>query len=182
MKILIPLALVSCFGCANNNKLAQDTSNHNKQMADTGTSRFTSQFTPGPPALVYKTRADYSRNVPVILSEDKTTIVSYPHPGDIHTENGFPLPTLLHEGYLLDNRGIGLHVAFLNLTYEVYAAMEQAPPVQDLYKLIIDKDPLTELYNCGNKTALTQPTEQLNGLIDGKKLKTSCKVLRQKRE
>lgn len=177
MKFLIPLALVSCLGCANNSKLAQDTSNHDKLM-DTVINGFTPQFIPGPPALVYKTRADYSRNVPVILSEDKATIVSYPHPEDIRTETGFPLPTPLHDGYLLDNRGIGLHVAFLSLTYEAYAALEQAPLLEELYKLIIDKDPLTELYDCGNKNALTQPVEQLNGLIDGKRLQTSCRMLR----
>ncbi len=177
MKFLIPLVLVSCIGCANNHKLAQDNDTQHRQ-ADTVKHSFTPQFTPGPPALVYKTRADYSRNVPVILSEDKATIISYPHPEDIRTETGFPFPTVLHEGYLLDNRGIGMHVAFLSLTYEAYAALKQAPSVEELYKLIIDKDPLTELYDCGNKTALTRPAEQLNGLIDGKKLKTSCKVLR----
>ncbi len=177
MKFLIPLVLVSCFGCANNGKLAQDTSNHDTLM-DTVTNGFTPQFIPGPPALVYKTRADYSRNVPVILSEDKTTIVSYPHPEDIRTETGFTVPSQLHAGYLLDNRGIGLHVAFLSLTYEAYAALEQTPSLEELYKLIIDKDPLTELYDCGNKSVLIQPVEQINGLIDGKQLKTSCKTLR----
>ncbi len=37
----------------------------------------------GPPALVYKTRADYDKLVPVIMNDAKTVIVSYPHPNDV---------------------------------------------------------------------------------------------------
>jgi hypothetical protein len=130
--------------------------------------------TSGPPALVYKTKADYSKLVPVMLSEDKTAIVSYPHPSDLVSGDSYQLPSGLKEGYLLDNRGIGKDVAFLKLSYQEYAALKQAPAPGELMAMILDRDPLVELCNCGNKAALTKPVEQLNTLIDSGKLRTSC--------
>ena len=70
-------------------------------------------FASGPPVLVYKTKANYNNLVPVILSDGKTEIVSYPHPKDLIKGSRFPLPFILNDGYLLDNRGIGKNVAFL---------------------------------------------------------------------
>lgn len=131
-----------------------------------------------PPTLVYKTKADYNNLVPVLLSDDKTEIISYPHPSDIKVGNALSLPTLLNNGYLLDNRGIGLNVAFLKLTYEEYSKLESAPTLKELYDLIIDKDPLLELCNCGNSKAFTDKKEQLNKVISSKKLRTTCKVIK----
>jgi len=136
------------------------------------------RFTAGPPTLVYQTRNDYSNNVPVLLSEDKTKIVSYPDPKDISTNNAFPLPTALEKGYLLDNRGIGLHVAYLSMTYAEYAALPEAPSRDALMKMVIDKDPLTEMYNCGNRQAFKDVVNDLNGLIRSGQLKDLCKVVR----
>ena len=34
---------------------------------------------PGPQTIVYKTKKDYYNLVPVLLSDDKTEIISYPH-------------------------------------------------------------------------------------------------------
>lgn len=129
--------------------------------------------TPAPPALVYKTRADYTQLVPVLLSEDKTEIVSYPHPSDVSSR---PVPTQLADGYLLDNRGIGKNVAFLKLTYDEYSKLGEVPKLTELYDLIIDKDPLTELCNCGNKKAIKNPEEELNELIKAGKLRDVCRV------
>ena len=61
--------------------------------------------------VIYKTAKDYRNNVPVTLSDDKTTIVSYPHPTDLVLGEGLALPASLHNGYLLDNRGINRNVA-----------------------------------------------------------------------
>jgi hypothetical protein len=140
---------------------------------------FTPDFeTPAPPAMVYKTKADYSNLVPVLLSDDKTEIISYPHPGDVKAGDGFLTPTQLTDGYLLDNKGIGGNVAFLNLTYTAYAALENAPTLKEMYALIVDKDPLVELCNCGNKKALSDPKKQLDALIKNKQLRTVCKVVK----
>lgn len=131
-----------------------------------------------PPTLVYKTKANYNNLVPVLLSDDKTEIISYPHPSDLKVGNVLALPTLLKNGYLLDNRGIGINVAFLKLTYEEYSKLENVPSLKELYELIIDKEPLVELCNCGNSKAFTDKKEQLNKVISSKKLRATCKTIK----
>lgn len=79
---------------------------------------------------------------------------------------------------MLDNREIGENVAFLNMTYEEYAKLKEVPTLKELYGLIIDKDPLIELCNCGVKTVFTDQVKQLNELIDNKKLRTICKIIK----
>jgi hypothetical protein len=137
---------------------------------------FTPVYTPGPAVFVYKTKAGYENLVPVLLSADKTTIVSYPHPSDLKKGDGYLTPTKLKNGYLLDNKGINSDVAFLKMTYDEYAALASAPDLNELNKLIIDKDPLTELCNCGNRKAFSDVIVQLNQMIEDKSLKKKCKI------
>lgn len=140
---------------------------------------FTPDFeTPAPQALVYKTKGDYANRVPVLLSDDKTEIIAYPHPADLRVGKAFLTPTTLDEGYLLDNKGIGVNVAFLSYTYEEYSKLAEVPTLKELYDKIIDKEPLTELCNCGSKKALIEPEKQLNSLIKGGKLRTVCKAVK----
>jgi len=162
MRKLIAVILLAVFGCKTHEKVEHKL---------TG-------LPSGPPVLVYKTKANYNNLVPVILSDDKTTIVSYPDPTDIKTASGFAVPVLLHEGYLLDNRGIGKNVAFLNITYQDYAAFENVPNLKMLYNLIRDKDPLTELWYCGPKNSFGNVTKNLNNMIDNDLLKEKCKSLK----
>ncbi len=136
----------------------------------------TPDFRAGPPATVYKTRNDYRTNVPVILSDDKSRIVSYPHPKDLYYKGELAYPTELADGYLLDNRGINADVAFLKMTYEEFSKLGEAPPLDSLYSLILDKDPLLELYNCGNRYAFKNEISDLNQLIRNKEL-DKCKCL-----
>ena len=136
---------------------------------------FKPQFSPGPAALVYKTKRSYNNLVPVMLSDDKKTIVSYPHPKDVTAQSA---PTELHSGYLLDNRGIGPNVAFLNMTYVQYAGLKNTPSTEYLFENILDNDPLVEMCNCGNKKAFDNTVEQLNQLIDNNALLTSCKPIK----
>ena len=119
----------------------------------------------GPRCLVYKTKNDYRQYVPVILSADKTKIVSYPGIGDIYYKAELAYPTLLENGYLLDNRGIGPDVAFLSLTYEGYSKLKAAPGAAELMDMILDNDPLLELYDCGDRSQYPDPVEMLNKLI-----------------
>lgn len=172
MRLLILLILALTTTCCVSKKKTNSNSQANM------TEELTPQFTPGPPVLVYKTVFDYNNLVPVMLSEDKTTIVSYPHPADLLSGSRYPMPTLLNNGYLLDNRGIGKNVAFLKLTYEEYAKLKEAPALKELYDLIIDKDPLLELCDCGNKKAFTDLQKQLNKLIDNNTLRTKCKRIK----
>jgi hypothetical protein len=138
--------------------------------------------TSGPPALVYKTRADYARLVPVIMNDAKTVIVSYPHPNDLKNSQGYLLPVQLKKGYLLDKKGIGKNVAFLNVTYEEFAAFSEPPSMEQLEKLILDKDPLLELCDCGTLTRFTDPVNQLNDYIKHHDLSERCKtIIREKK-
>lgn len=132
---------------------------------------------PGPATIVYKTKKDYRRLVPVMLSDDKTRIVFYPAPQDVKADD-LLMPTKLKKGYLLDNIGVGKNVAFLNMTYEKYAALKEAPSSEELYKMIVDKDPLFELYDCGLKTKYEDPKKEINNMIRKKKLKNNCKEIK----
>jgi hypothetical protein len=133
---------------------------------------------PGPPALVYKTRADYAKLVPVIMNDAKTAIVSYPGPNDVKNSQGYLLPVPLKKGYLLDKKGIGKNVAFLNITYEEFAKLSEPPSMEQLEKLILDKDPLVELCDCGNITRFTDPVDQLNDYIRHRTLSEHCKIIK----
>jgi len=139
---------------------------------------FVPQYSSGLHALIYKTKNDYSNLVPVLLSAAKTEIVSYPNPNDLKVGSRYQLPTFLVNGYLLDNRGIGKNVAFLKLTYQEYSELQNPPTLTELYNYIIDKDPLTELCDCGNKSKFTDIENQLNNLIEKKILRTTCKTIK----
>ena len=139
---------------------------------------FEPDFAPGPHALVYKTKRDYNNQVPILLSDDKKVIVSYPHPSDLKTGGKLALPTLLEKNYLLDNRGIGKNIAFLKLTFEEYSKLPSAPSIDELYELIIDQDPLLELCDCGNRLKFTDVVGELNSVIDGGILRSKCHVIK----
>ncbi|MDD2953941.1 MAG: hypothetical protein PHC95_12405 [Parabacteroides sp.] len=119
----------------------------------------------GPPVVIYKTTRDYSRNVPVGLSEDGTRVVSYPAVSDVKVGGRYPYPTPLEEGYLLDNRGIGPDVAFLSYTYEEYAALPATPSSAELLEKVIDKRPLVEIHACGNRYQYKDLVKELNERI-----------------
>ena len=87
-----------------------------------------------PHVIVYKTSKDYSRNVPVVLDDSRSVIVSYPAPTDV-TPSVF-LPVSLDKGYWLDRKGISENTAFLSYTYEEYARMESAPDMDTLLKAV----------------------------------------------
>ena len=118
-----------------------------------------------PKVFIYKMKKDYSQNVPVLLSPDKKTIVSYPHPRDLYTNGKLAVPTKLNDGYWLDNRGINENVAFLSYTYEEYAALSEVPSVSELYKKIVDKNPVTELWDCGRRHQFQDIVSDLNEAI-----------------
>jgi hypothetical protein len=130
----------------------------------------------GPPTIIYKTNADYSKLVPVILSDDKSKIISYPSPTDIYYKGQLAYPTKLNNGYYLDNRGLTKNSVFLNITYEEYAKLKEVPLLKELYAKISDKNPFTEFYDCGNRHRLKNEVEEINKIIDGKKLK-DCKCM-----
>ncbi len=131
----------------------------------------------GPAAAVYKTKNDYSNLVPILLSDDGNTIVSYPAPTDLIINGKLVLPTKLSKGYLLDNRGINAHSAFLSITYEDYSKLQQPPSMAEMLSKIADKHPFIEFYNCGLRSAYGQNlVENINALIENDGLK-KCNCL-----
>ena len=152
--IILTLILLSC---QSGKTITKDiTSSMNKEIL----------FVPGPQAVVYKTIKDYTDLVPVTMNREKTKIVSYPAPTDIFYQGKLAKPTALKNGYLLDNRGISENVAFLNYTYEEYSHLPEAPSLADMLSRIVDKNPLTELIDCGLRTQYKDEVKELNKLID----------------
>ena len=129
----------------------------------------------GPPAIVYKTKQDYTNNVAIILTADKTEIASYPHPTDIAKRLQQVRPTGLTEGYLLDNQGINEQVAFTSYTFAEYAALTKAPSLAELKNRIIDKSPLLQLCYCGNRNAFPDLVASMNKLVS--QGFASCKII-----
>lgn len=147
------------------------------QAKQTDKDRVILNFKAGPRTVIYKTKENYSRLIPVTLSEDKSKIVSYPHPSDISVNGVFSYPTELANGFLLDNTGVTKNVAFLNMTYEEYSILETAPPLEALFLMIIDNDPLVEIYNCGNRHTFKNEISDLNKLINNSEL-SRCDCLK----
>ena len=132
---------------------------------------------PGPAAIVYKTKADYSKYVPVTLSDDKTKIVSYPAPQDVFYQGKLAVPTQLCHGYLLDNRGIMPNSAFLKITYEEYSKLKEVPSLDELYKQITDKSPFSVMYDLGLRSNFKSDKKEIEKIIKKKKLKNYKKLI-----
>lgn len=96
-----------------------------------------------PKAVVYATRKDYSNFVSVTMDARRQNITSFPDPKDIREEQK---PVALSGGYWLDQRGVSERTAFLDYTYEQYAALPAPPSLEELKAHILDSDPITVLY------------------------------------
>lgn len=117
-----------------------------------------------PRAVVYKTRGDYQKLVPVILSADRKSLVAYPAVSDV---SHLPVPTPLANGWLLDNRGITAHVAFTTWTYEEYAALPATPSAQEIMDHVLDTNPLLEAWLCAPRSTYQgRESELLTPLIE----------------
>jgi hypothetical protein len=119
-----------------------------------------------PRTLVYKTRGDYFQRVPVLMNSTKDSILAYPDPVDVRLGDRLAVPTILKKGYLLDNRGIGLNTAFLTYTYQNYAALSKVPSMNQLMDSLLDRNPLTELWDCGPRTLYKKEVDELNALME----------------
>lgn len=153
---------------------------HSTATADTHTAPVPPRpatYRPTAHAIVYRTKDDYAPYVPVTLTDDGSAIASYPAPSDIYYQGKIARPTLLTDGYLLDNRGITPHSAFIKITYEDYAKLKEAPSLKELDKLIIDRAPFTEMYDLGERNIYTDLTGSLNTLIKGGRLREYKRLL-----
>lgn len=136
--------------------------------------------TASPPSIIYKTKADYKEFVPVDLSEDKTRILSFPDINDMPYEKESAYITELEQGYLLDERGITQNTVFLNVTYEEYSQLKEIPSEEEIFEMVIDKDPFLEIYDCGSKYSFENEIEELNGIIKNDELDKRCENLLKK--
>jgi len=130
----------------------------------------------GPHVLIYKTKGNYFNNVPVILSADKSKVVSYPDIKDVYTDGKLALPEQLSGGYLLDNRGINKDVAFTSYSYQEYSMLSKTPTASELFEKVIDKDPLIELYDCGVKYQYKSVVSELNEIINNNEFSKFKKI------
>jgi hypothetical protein len=128
---------------------------------------------PFPPVMVYKTKRDVRDRVPVILSDDRSAVASYPDIKDVYYRGELAYPLALVGGYWMDRRGINVRVAFLDYTYEEYSRLEETPIPEILIYHIYDKDPLRELYSC----KCERDTAVINEMIRSGKLK-NCQRLK----
>ena len=117
-----------------------------------------------PPVIIYKTKKDYNNNVPVTLSKNKKEIVSYPGTNDVFYKGKLATPTVLEDGFLLDNRGIDENVAFLDISYDVYSKSMRVFSKKQLFDNIIDNDPILEMYRCSRRDFKSIP-EDINKMI-----------------
>lgn len=125
----------------------------------------------GEPAIIYKTKADYSTYVPVTMNAAKTEIVAYPAPNDLTRNGKAATPIALEDGYWLDNRGIGPNTVFIKITYAEYGALSAAPKLSDMMSMITDLDPFTEIYNLGDRSRFKNEVKEINELINKGALK-----------
>lgn len=125
-----------------------------------------SMFIPDAPAVIYKTTKDFTDFVPVVMNDDRTKILSYPDPVDLTFEGKLAKPTVLKNGYLLDNRGINKNAVFLNFTYEYYSKLTSPPSLAEMLSNILEKYPLLEIYSCGLRSDYTDIIKEMNAKID----------------
>jgi len=124
----------------------------------------------GPQVVVYKTKKNYNNYVPVVLSDDKKSIVIYPAPQDVFFNGKLAYPTKLAKGYLLDNRGLNIHSAFLDITYKKYSKMKEIDPAM-LMKHIKSSNPFLFIYQCGYRKSYKDIVAELNTKINAGGLK-----------
>lgn len=119
----------------------------------------------GPNVMIYKTSADYFMHVPVTLSQDKKSILSYPAPGDVFFNGDLAYPVKLEDGFLLDRRGITVNSGFLSWTYYEYSRFETTPSPDELMKKMLEVDPFTIIYDCGKISKYRDLEKELNEKI-----------------
>ena len=99
--------------------------------------------------VVYKTRKDYSNLVPIHLSQDKQTIISYPAKEDL-VRVGNKNAQQLENGFLIDLIGVTQNTVFTNFDLDQYQQVS-TPTIEEFKKNIIELDPFIEMYLCERK-------------------------------
>jgi len=116
---------------------------------------------------LYKFKVDYSQNVPVELSTEKSRITSAP---------GFidELPLKLIDDYYLGGT-FGLYTGYLSITIEEYNNNEVPLSIDSISKLLIENDPFIEFYQFEDKNYIFKDENNLEYGIDTSFLNTLIK-------
>lgn len=93
-----------------------------------------------PDATAFRMSGDFQNNVAISLSPDGE-IIYYPAPSDITADSA---PINLGEGWWLNQQGIGPNSVFTSYTFAEYAALPEAPSIQQLKLSIIPGAKVTE--------------------------------------
>jgi len=117
-------------------------------------------------AIIYKTKGDFSNNIPVIMNDERTKIIRFPARDALNYDGKITRPVKLIKGYLLDNNSINANVAFLSFTYEQYFNFREMPSEELMMKYILEKYPLVEMYDCGIRSEYRDLIHEINVLID----------------
>ena len=110
------------------------------------------------------------------MSGDKKFVEIYPAPQDVFFNGKLAYPTKLAKGYLLYNRGLSVHSAFLDITYKQYSKLKDVDPAM-LIKHIKSSNPFLYIYQCGYRESYKNIVVELNAKIKAGGLK-ECKCIR----
>lgn len=94
-----------------------------------------------PKALVYRTNVLCPDKVVISLNPSRTAVQSFPAPTDVSAASA---PLSLGHGWWLDRRGMGPNPAFIDMTYEQYAALKAAPSPAELMNMVLPDVHVTE--------------------------------------
>ena len=136
------------------------------------------QSAPGPHLIIYKAKRSYRNSVPVTLSADKRSIVSYPDPHDLEVNGKIATPAYLGRGYYLDNRGIDTNTAFLSTSYSNYAKLKTPPSIDEMQGMIRDRRPIDFMCDCGLRASYADPVAAAKKLVKDKQLEKKCTVMK----
>ena len=114
--------------------------------------------------VVYKSKSDYSNNVPIMYSKELGSIISYPAPTDVERFKELK-PIELSEGYLLDQIGVNLRTVYLEYSLDEYSEFREAPSLETMTKKILEYSPFVELYDIGQPNEKNNSIDKLNKLI-----------------
>lgn len=116
-----------------------------------------------PRAQVYRTNGDYAHNVPIQISANGKSVISFPDPSDISASS---MPYPLADGWFLDRRGVSDNTRFTRYTYAQYMTFKEPPSISELLSSVIPESRITEMYAlpCTTQEALAD-TAAVNSII-----------------
>ena len=123
--------------------------------------------------MIIKTNEDITNLVPVRLSKDKKSILSYPAPSDLPFQTTYQL----ENGYLLDLVGVNENSAYLDLTIQTYKKLNQVYSLEEMKNHLKIISPFVELYECSYESDQSSTIIQLNQWIRQGLLSEKCKKI-----